>query len=72
MNNGQNGPSPIKSVIQPITIDTMLNNNGLFFLKKVSCVNKASRFIYSERTMRKRIFLRYLSMFTVNIKFDCL
>ena len=23
------GPSPILSVIQPVTIDTMLNNNGL-------------------------------------------
>ena len=27
-------PSPILSIIQLVTIDTMLNNNGPFFLKK--------------------------------------
>ena len=30
MNNGQNGLQSILSIIQPVTIDTMLNNNGPF------------------------------------------
>ena len=37
MNNGQNGSSSILSIIQPVNIDTMLNNNGPFFKKKVTC-----------------------------------
>ena len=38
MSKGQNGLSPILSVIQPVTTDTMLNNNLLFFfLKNVTC-----------------------------------
>ena len=38
MNNGQSGSSTILSVIQPVTIDTMLNNNWPFFCKKnVTC-----------------------------------
>ena len=41
MNNGQNGSSLILSVIQPVTIDTMLNYNGPF--KKELRVNKALR-----------------------------
>ena len=33
MNNRQNGTSPVRCVIQPVTIDTMLNNNDPFFFK---------------------------------------
>ena len=42
MNNGQNGSSPTLSVIQPVTIDTMLNNNGPSF-SKVMCNQGLSR-----------------------------
>ena len=33
INNGQNLWSAIPSVIQPVTIDTLLNNNGLFYYR---------------------------------------
>ena len=43
INNGQNGSSPMLPIIQSVTIDIMLNNNGSFFLKKnVVCTQALS------------------------------
>ena len=40
MKNGQNGMSAIQSIIQPVTIDTILNNNGQGFIQysKIYCI----------------------------------
>ena len=35
------GDEPIQSVIQPVTIDTMLNNNGLNFVTCEQTLNQA-------------------------------
>ena len=37
INNGLNVLQPIMSIIQPVTIHTMLNNNRAFFFKYVTC-----------------------------------
>ena len=57
MNNGQNGSSPTLSVIQPVTIDTMLNNNGPSF-SKVMCNQGLSR----SGKKRHRTFIFTLTM----------
>ena len=41
MNNEQSGSSSSLSVIEPVTIDTMINKNGPFLLLKTLCVNMA-------------------------------
>ena len=76
---GRIGPSPVMSIIQPFTIDTMLNSNGplLNSCLKTLHVNKASVYLSSFSSYSKtqwNVFQTYIwdyfvwiwSLFTLN------